>query len=113
DAGDPPAHRHAPREEACRFDLGQLGHPRQARGYFMISSSSTSKTSVAPGLIFGGMPRSPYARLEGHTSFAVPPTFISCSPSVHHGITPLSAKVAGSLRSTELSKTVPSVSLPV
>jgi len=28
-------------------------------GYFTISSSSTSKTSVAPGLIFGGAPRSP------------------------------------------------------
>lgn len=42
--------------------LGQPGgrsqHSSQVR-YFTISSSSTSKTSVAPGLIFGGDPRRP------------------------------------------------------
>lgn len=30
-----------------------------ARGYFTMSSNSTSKISVAPGLICGGDPRSP------------------------------------------------------
>jgi hypothetical protein len=34
------------------MDIGALG-------YFTMSSSATSKISVAPGLIFGGDPRSP------------------------------------------------------
>src|SRR5947199_124002 len=50
---------------------------------------------------------------EGQTSFALPPTFIIWSPSVQHLMTPFSGKVAGSPRCTELSNTVPSVSLPV
>ena len=42
----------------------------------MISSSSTSNTSVAPGLIVGGAPLSPYARVEGQTNLFLLPTFI-------------------------------------
>src|SRR5207244_1424931 len=80
--------------------------------YFTISSSSTSKTSVAPGLMRGGAPRSPYARSAGHTSRLLPPTFIICTPSVQQRITPLSGNVTGSPRWYELSKTVPSVSVP-
>jgi hypothetical protein len=45
--------------------------------------------------------------LGGQVSFALPPTFIFCSPSVQHGITRFSGKVAGRPRSTELSKTFP------
>lgn len=40
------------------------------------------------------------------------PTFIFCTPSVQHLITPFSGKVAGWPRSTELSNTVPSRSVP-
>ena len=61
----------------------------------MISSSSTSKTSVEPGLILGGAPRSPYAMSDGQTSFALPPTFIMATPSVQHLMTWFSGKVAG------------------
>src|SRR4029434_9424232 len=46
------------------------------RRYFTISSSSTSKTSVAPPLITGGRPWSPYAMSDGQTSLLLPPTFI-------------------------------------
>ena len=37
------------------------------------------------------------------------PSFISCSASVHPGMTRFTGKLAGSPRSTELSKTVPSI----
>ena len=41
-------------------DLGPVADQAQPRPYFFtISRSSTSKTSVAPGLIVGGDPRSP------------------------------------------------------
>jgi len=50
---------------------------------------------------------------DGQISLAFPPTFIFCNPSVQQGITRLSWKVAGSPRSTELSKTVPSFNVPV
>ena len=39
-------------------------------------------------------------------SLAFPPGFIFCRPSVQQGMTRSSWKVAGSQRSTELSKTV-------
>ena len=41
-----------------------------------ISRSSTSNTNVAPGLIVGGAPLSPYARVEGQTNLFLLPTFI-------------------------------------
>ena len=84
----------------------------QQTRYLAISSSSTSKTRVAPGLIVGGRPWSPYAMSDGHTSLLLPPTFMSCTPSVQHLMTPFSGKVMGSPRLTELSNTVPSVSVP-
>src|SRR4029434_8348022 len=51
-------------------------------GYLTIASSSTSKINVELGLIEGGAPRSPYAMLAGHTRRLLPPTFMSCRPSV-------------------------------
>ena len=57
-ARDAPAHRHPPGEDARGLDLGSSG-TAPGRGYFTMSSSSTSKTRVAPGLILGGAPRSP------------------------------------------------------
>ena len=56
---------------------------------------------------------SPYAIPGGHTSFAFSPTFIFCKPSVQQGITPLSGNSAGWPRCTELSKTLPSIRVPV
>ena len=50
--------------------------------------------------------------LDGQMSFALPPTFIFCTPSVQHGMTRLSGNVAGVPRSFELSNTVPSRSVP-
>src|SRR5262249_33451269 len=92
---------------------GAPGAPAGGAGAaWTISSSSTSNMSVDPGLIFGGEPRSPYAASDGHTSLLLPPTFICCRPSVQQGMTPLSGNVAGWPRSTELSNTVPSVSVP-
>src|SRR5262249_53464321 len=88
------------------------GHGGDA-DHFTISSSSTSNTSVAPGLICGGRPWWPEAVAEGQTSFALPPAFICWRPSVQHFTTPFSGNVAGWPRCTELSKTVPSVSFPV
>ena len=41
------------------------------------------------------------------------PTFIDCTASVQHGMTSLSGKLAGSPRCSELSNTVPSISVPV
>src|SRR6266581_3323823 len=76
------------------------------------SSSSTSKLSVAPGGMTGGEPRSPYAIEDGHTTCAFSPFFIFCSASVQQGTTPFSPNSAGSPRLIELSKTVPSMSLP-
>src|SRR5262249_11397125 len=97
---------------ASGFAAGPVG--AAAAGWsFTISSSSTSNWSVEPGLIFGGAPRSPYATSAGQMSFALPPGFIWATPSVQHLITWFSGKVAGCPRSTELSKTVPSMSLPV
>jgi hypothetical protein len=54
---------------------------------YWIPRSSTSKTRVAPPGITGGLPRSPYAMLEGQTSLDFPPTFIFWTPSVQQGIT--------------------------
>src|SRR5438093_1365085 len=48
---------------------------------------------------------------EGQTRRLLPPTFMSCNPSVQHLMTPFSGKVAGSPRLMELSNTVPSVSV--
>ena len=45
-------------------------------------------------------------------SFAWPPTFMSCRPSVQPLITPLSGKEIGSPRAYDESKMVPSISLP-
>jgi hypothetical protein len=68
-------------------------HPRR---YFLIPSSSTSKISVAFGGIGPpGVPRSPYARLGGQVSFALPPTFNCCTPSVQHLMTRFSGNSAG------------------
>ena len=67
---------------------------------------------LAPGGMAGGDPRSPYAVEEGHTIWAFPPFFIFCSASVQQGTTPFSGNSAGSPRLIELSKTVPSTSLP-
>jgi hypothetical protein len=51
---------------------------------------------------FGGItppaPRAPYAMFGGHTSLALPPGFIFCTPSVQHGITPESGNSIGSPR---------------
>src|SRR5262249_28933998 len=73
--GEPPQVREVPRQVASRVlerredeDRRSSRHriaarsrasARGAPGYFTISRSSTSKTSVAPGLIRGGAPRSP------------------------------------------------------
>ena len=61
-------------------------------------SSSTSKTSVAPGLICGGAPLSPYARSDGQMTRLFPPTFMSWTASVQHLITLFSGNVTGSPR---------------
>ena len=97
-------------------------------GDLLVSLAEFSRGERAPGIgheylisdyplthevIVGGEPRSPYAMSDGQISFAFPPTFIICTPSVQHGITPLSGNVTGSPRSTELSKVSPLVSLPV
>src|SRR5262249_7652043 len=71
-----------------------------------------SQVGAAPGLIAGGEPRSPCAMSEGQVSLYLPPTFISCSANVQQGITPFNGNSAGSPRSTELSNTVPSRSVP-
>ena len=55
---------------------------------------------------------SPYAIAAGHTSLALPPTFIFWTPSVQQGMTPSSENSSGWPRFTELSNTVPSVSVP-
>src|SRR5262249_43602010 len=78
----------------------------------VMSSSSTSNTSVAPPGILGGAPRSPYAMSDGQTSRALPPFFIIWTPSVQHLITPFSGNSAGSPRCTDLSTTLPSLTLP-
>ena len=57
DPGDAPPERDARGEAARGVDLGQLRHATSA--YFTISSSSTSNTSVEPGLILAAPPRSP------------------------------------------------------
>ena len=65
----------------------------------------------------GGMdapaPRSPYASSCGIVSSHLEPTGIRVSASIQPGITPLTGNSAGSPRATELSNTVPSISLPV
>jgi len=60
--------------------------------------SSTSKLSVAFGGITPPAPREPYAIDGGQVSLALPPGFIFCTPSVQHGITPLSGNSVGSPR---------------
>src|SRR5690606_17452060 len=81
DRSGPPA----PRRRQCGDFASGLAAPAAGAAGFAgassMPSSSTSKTSVAPGLIFGGAPRSPYAVSDGQTSFALPPTFIFCTPS--------------------------------
>ena len=52
------------------------------------------------------------AMSDGHTSLLLPPTFISCTPSVQHLMTWFSAKVAGSPRWIELSNTLPFGNVP-
>ena len=44
------------------------------RSFYDDAMSSTSNCSVAPGGITGGLPLSPYARSDGITSVALPPT---------------------------------------
>ena len=58
----------------------------------------------------GGEPRSPYAKGAGHTICDRPPFFIDWSASPQHGTAPKGN--SGLLRLMELSKTVPSMSLP-
>lgn len=74
--------------------------------------SSTSKTKVLFAGIFGLGLFGPYARLGGISNLNLSPTFMSCRPSVQPGMTPLSGKLIGSPRSTELSKTVPLTKVP-
>ncbi len=62
-----------------------------------IPSSSTTNTSVAFGGTALPAPRAPNAIDGGHTSCAFPPTFMSCSPSVQHLMTPFSGNVIGAL----------------
>jgi hypothetical protein len=47
------------REDSVHAARKQRLDEAPGAGYFTISSSSTSKTSVAPGRIVGGAPRSP------------------------------------------------------
>src|SRR5690606_20721866 len=105
---------HAPEGKGRRADaiVANCGAPLSCLNYLTISRSSTSKTSVAPGRISGGDPRDPYAASEGQMKRLLPPTFMCCSASVQQGITASSGNVTGSPRSTELSKTWPSISLP-
>ena len=79
----------------------------------VIYSSSTSKISVAPPGMVGGLPLSPYATSEGQVSLAFSPTFIFCRPSVQHLMTPASGNVAGSPSGIELAMTSPSGVHPV
>src|SRR6185369_14791696 len=65
----------------------RLVEERERHYFFSMPRSSTSNTSVEPGLMSGGDPRSPYAMSDGQVSFALPPTFISCTPSVQHLMT--------------------------
>src|SRR6185437_13294668 len=72
-----------------------------------IFKSSTSNTSMPYG---GRLPS--YASFSGIQKRAFSPSNISCSPSVHPGITPFTANDAGWPRTTELSNILPSVVHP-
>ena len=77
-----------------------------------LTLTLTSKvSSELGGIVFICL--SPYARPGGMTSRALPPTFISCSPSCHPWITEPSLNSVGSPRENDESKTVPSLSVPV
>src|SRR5215470_7003507 len=60
-----------------------------------IDSSSTSKISVAPGVISGPACRSPYAKSAGINNWYFDPTGISCRASVQPLITPPTGNDAG------------------
>ena len=68
-------------------------------GYSLtISSGSTSKANRVLGPIILPAPRAPYASFEGTQTRYLPPIFMSCRASVQPGMTPFTAKTAGSLR---------------
>src|SRR5262249_41207748 len=75
----------------------------------LISSSSTSKISVASGGITPPAPRLPYAMSGGMISVRWPPTFIPATPSSQPRITrpPPKGNVNGSERSRDESNLAP------
>src|SRR5690606_38533472 len=95
--------------EIFRFDDFDLG------AFFQFFGAGGLDDVAGHGL--GGRParpRSPAARLAGTYNSYAAPSFISCMPSVQPGMTRLSWNLAGSPpRLSVLSKTVPSISLPV
>ena len=94
--------------------LAVVGRGRPGRWHRpqRMPSTSTSNISVVFGGITPGTPRAPYAAVAGQVSCALPPVFTFCMPSVQHGMTRFSAKLAGWPRLCELSNSVPSSSVP-
>ena len=77
-------------------------------GLGLLSNGTNLLIFTGGGLTRGRAPIIP----EGQTTCDFSPFFIFCSASRQHGTTPRSGNSAGSFRWIELSKMVPSMSLP-